>query len=173
MKYGATFDMEAGFSVVEETREAAITALLACDGPKDAEEGATLEVFTCIAAAQNAASFVPTPDHIEEYMQEAAMDACGEWAEEWPQVDDEGSKALSVALIKWANEYVSKPRFFSPIAVERNRLTIGKDVLGQPYVAKVSTTNELGETEHATVVVTEVVQYDVSPFSEQRNYVAP
>lgn len=172
MKYGATFDMESGFSVVEETREAAIAALLACEGPKIEEEGATLEVFTCIAAAQSAASFVPPPDHIEEYMQEAAMDACGEWAEEWPQLDDDGSKALTVALIKWANEHVSKPRFFSPVSIERNWLTIGKDVLGKPYVSKITTTNELGETAHATVVTTEAVQYDLSPMPD-RNWAAP
>lgn len=135
MKYGATFDMEAGFSVVEETREAAISELIASDGClAGSAVGEILEVFTCIAAAQSAATFVPTPDRIEEFMQEAAMDACGEWAEEWPQVDDEGSKALSVALVKWANEHVSKPRFFSPVAIERCKLTVGKDALGRPYI---------------------------------------
>ena len=156
MKYGATFDMESGFSVVEETREAAISELIASDGClAGSAVGEILEVFTCIAAVQNAATFVPTPDRIEEFMQ------------------DEGSKALSVALIKWANEYVSKPRFFSPVAIERCKLTVGKDALGQPYIVETTTTNELGETDHTTVIVTEVVQMVVDPYPQQRNYVAP
>lgn len=163
MKYGATFDMEIGFSVVAETREDAITELLSCDGClTGAKVGDILEVFTCIAAAQNAASFMPTPDRILEFMQEAAMDACGEWAEDWPQVEDDGAKALSVALIKWANEHASKPRFFSPIAIEGHKITVGKDALGRPYIVEIFTTNELGETERAVVVVTEVLQYDAS-----------
>lgn len=141
MKYGATMDIGSGFKGTEKSREAAIWDIVAgyLDSRQLHEIDRPVVVWTCIASPQEAANFVPSPDLITDMMADNAQCACGEWADDFPDVDDEGEKALTVALIKWANEHVTKPLFYSPVSIQRHELFVEKDALGNPYVSMLGT----------------------------------
>lgn len=72
----------------------------------------TAPIFVVRGRVPSVEEFIPTADDILEIAGNTAQDECGEAAEDFPDVSDEGKLALSTMLSEWAKKHIDPIRFW-------------------------------------------------------------